>query len=283
MERIRDLCLAISYSSITVKTKDKNGELIHSDHAPFFKRFIWDGKLNLDARIFPILNEELFKLLIDEELTQYVWIPIERLRSDRKLTARDRLAQDQFRMLASIPIIKFKMMNWLYKFGQFTETEILKATLSNIREFVNKSFEQAKNDGLILNHKIKRLYKKSEYLNQIIFFWPAKAKPPKEKIELTKEDLKEIREFAEWLYEVGVEDYADIEEDKVLEYVMNAAETGNLDCIRKAYEETEDYGPGPDYPVDEEGNWQSRAQFFWTQYQSCRDAKNRQKSRTRKK
>lgn len=284
MERIRDQCLAISYSSITVKTKDKNGELIHSDHAPFFKRFIWDGKLDLNARIFPILNEELFKLLIDEELTQYIWIPVKRLQPDRKLTARDRLAQDQFRMLTGLPITRFKMRNWLRKFGEFTDTKIIHLTLEELRNFVNKSFEQAKNDGFILDHEIKRFYKKSEYLDQVISFWPAKAKAPKEKIKLTKGDLKEVREIADWLYEIGVEDYADIEQDRVLGYVMNAAEAGNLDCIRKAYEETEDYGPGPDYPVDEDSReWQSRAAFFWDQYQSCRDAKSRQKSRIRKK
>lgn len=282
MKRIRDLCLATAYSNITIKTKGKNGQLIHWDHAPLFKRFIWDGDVDLKARIFPILNEE-FKSLIEDNLPQYVWIPTKRLQPDRRLTARDRLAQDQFRMLTGIPLQKIKMRNWLHKFGEFTDRNLEVKSLPYIREFVNKSFEQAKNDGLILNHKIKRLYKKSEYLNQIIFFWPAKAKAPKEKIELTKEDLEEVREFADWLYEIGVEDYADIEEDKVLEYVMNAAEAGNLDCIRKAYEETEDYGPEPEYPVDEDREWQSRAQFFWDQYQSCRDAKSRQKSRIRKK
>ena len=277
MERIRDLCLAISYSSITVKTKDKDGELIHSDHAPFFKRFIWDGKVNLNARILPILNEELFKLLIDEELTQYVWIPIERLKPDRKLTARDRLAQDQFRMLMGIPMIRFKMSNWLRKFGEFTDRNLEVKSLPYIREFVNKSFEQAKNDGLILDYKIKRLYKKSEYLGQVISFWPAQARPPKEKTELTNKELKEVREIADWLYEIGVEDYAEIGQARVLEYVMNAAEAGNLDCIWKAYEETEDCGPEPDYPVDEYGEWESRVWFFWNVYQSCRDAKKKVK------
>ncbi|MBA7536808.1 hypothetical protein ES705_29073 [subsurface metagenome] len=273
MERIRDLCLAISYSSITVKTKDRKGELIHSDHAPFFKRFIWDGKVDFNARIFPIMNDELFKLLIDEELTQYVWIPAERLKPARKLTARDRLAQDQFRMLTGIPFQRIKMRNWLYKFGQFTEIELEKLGIEKIRAFVNRAFEQAKKEGLILDHKIKRLYKKSKYLDQVISFWPAQAKPPKEKVRLTKEELKEVREIADWLYEVGVEDYAEIEQDRVLECVMNAAEAGNLDCIRKAYENTEEEGPEPDYPVNEERRWEGRPMYFWGMYQSLRDEK----------
>jgi len=273
MERIRDLCLAISYSSITVKTKDKDGELIHSDHAPFFKRFIWDGKLDLNARIFPILNEELFKLLIDEELTQYVWIPAKRLKPDRKLTARDRLAQDQFRMLTGIPFQRIKMRNWLYKFGQFTDTEILKATLSNIREFVNKNFELAENDGLILDYKIKSFHKKSEYLEQTILFWPAKAKPPKEKVKLTDGELEEAREIADWLYEIGGEDYARIGHNKVLEYVMNAAEAGNLGCLRKAYEKTEEEGPEPDYLVNEDREWEGRPMCFWRIYRDYADEK----------
>lgn len=273
MERIRDLCLAISYSSITVKTKDKDGDLIHSDHAPFFKRFIWDGELNLNARIFPIMNEELFQLLIDEELTQYVWIPAKRLKPDRKLTARDRLAQDQFRMLTGIPFQRIKMRNWFYKFGQFTDTEILKATLSNIREFVNKNFELAENDGLILDCKIKRLYKKSEYLEQTILFWPAKAKPPKEKVKLTDEELEEVQEIGDWLDEVSGEDYATIEGSTILEYLMNAAEAGNLDCLRKAYEKTEEEGPEPDCPVNEDREWEGRPMCFWRIYRDYADEK----------
>ncbi|MBA7631771.1 hypothetical protein ES703_39306 [subsurface metagenome] len=273
MERIRDLCLAISYSSITVKTKDRKGELIHSDHAPFFKRFIWDGKVDFNARIFPIMNDELFKLLIDEELTQYVWIPAERLKPARKLTARDRLAQDQFRMLLGIPMIRFKMINWLRKFGEFTDAKITHLTLEGLRNFVNKNFELAKNDGLILDYKIKSFHKKSNYLNQVIYFQPAKAELPKEKVKLTKEELKEVREIAGWLYEIGVEDYARIGHDRVLEDLMNAAEAGYLDCIRKAYEETEEEGPEPDYPVDEEREYENRPMYFWRMYQSCRDEK----------
>ncbi len=273
MERIGALCLAISYSSITVKTKNKNGELIHFDHAPFFKRFIWDGEINLDARIFPILNEELFQLLIDEELTQYVWIPAKRLKPDRKLTARDRLAQDQFGMLLGILFQRTRMRNWLYKFGQFTETEILKATLFNIREFVNKNFDLAENDGLILDYKIKSFHKKSDYLDQVISFHPAKAKPLKEKVKLTDEELEEVQELADWLYEIGVEDHAEIGHERVLEYLMKAAEAGNLDCLRKAYEKTEEEGPEPDYPVNEDREWEGRPMFFWRIYQSYRDEK----------
>jgi hypothetical protein len=273
MERIRDQCLAIRHSSITVNIRDKNGELIHSDYAPFFKRFIWDGKVDLNARIFPIMNEELFKLLIDEELTQYVWIPVERLKPDRKLTARDRLAQDQFRMLLGMLFQRIKMRNWLRKFGEFTDAKIIHLTLEELRNFVNKNFEQAKNDGLILDYKIKSFHKKSSYLDQVISFWPAQAKPPKEKVRLTDEELEEIREVADWLYEVGVEDYAEIGHDRVLECLMNAAEAGNLDCIRKAHEKTEEEGPEPDYPVNEERRWEGRPMYFWGMYQSLRDEK----------
>jgi len=274
MERIRDQCLAISYSSITVKTKNKNGELIHSDHAPFFKRFIWDGELNLNARIFPILNEELFQLLIDEELTQYVWIPAKRLKPDRKLRARDRLAQDQFRMLLGIPFQRTKLRNWLYKFGQFTETEILKATLFNIREFVNKNFELAENDGLILDKKIKSFHKKSDYLDQVISFHPAKAELPKEKVRLTEDELEELEWITAWLDKITVEDYGETEGETTEKYLMNAAEAGHLDCIRKAYEETEEWLDYDPYcPVNEDREYENRPMHFWGIYQSCRDDK----------
>ena len=273
MQRIRDLCLAIRYSGITVNRKDKNGELIHSDYAPFFKRFIWEGKLDLNARIFPILNEEFFKLLIDEELTPYIWIPIKRLKPDRKLTARDRLAQDQFRMLLGISFQRTKMRNWLRKFGEFTDAKITHLTLEELRNFVIKNFDQAKDSGFILDYQIKSFHKKSKYLDQIIYFNPAQAKLPKEKVKLTNEELEEIQEIANWLDEVSGEDYGRIEGDTILEYLMNAAEAGNLECIRTAYKETEDSGPESDYPVDEDSEYENRPMFFWRIYQSCRDAK----------
>lgn len=272
-QRIYDICSAMAKSGISVIKKDKKGKETGFNVAPFFKQFIWDGGLGLNARLYPIFNERIFNLLLEENLARYFWIPAKRLKRARGLTARDRLAQDQFRMLLGILMIRFKMRNWLRKFGQFTEIELKTKSLPYIREFVNKNFKQAEKEGLILERQIKNFHKKSEYLDQVISFQPAKAELPKEKVKLTDEELEEVQEIADWLDEVSGEDYAEIEGSTILEYLMNAAEAGNLDCIRKAYEKTEEEGPEPDYPVNEERRWEGRPMYFWGMYQSLRDEK----------
>jgi hypothetical protein len=275
-QRIYEICKALAKSGISVIKKDEKGRETGFNVAPFFKQFIWDGGLNLNARLYPIFNERIFNLLIEENLTRYFWIPAKRLKRARGLTARDRLAQDHFRMLMGILFQRTKMRNWLYKFGQFTKTEILKAPLSNIREFVNKNFGLAENDGLILDYKIKSFHKKSEYLEQTILFWPAQAKPAKEKLKLTNGELEEVRKIADWLYKVGVEDHAEIGHDRVLAHLMNAAEAGNLDCIKEALYETLEFGVDEDgiiSPVNEDMQWEGRPMHFWGIYQNCKDDK----------
>ncbi len=186
-------------------------------------------------------------------------------------------------MLLGIPFQRTKLRNWLYKFGQFTEIEILKATLFNIREFVNKNFELAENDGLILDKKIKSFHRKSDYLDQLISFHPAKAELPKEKVRLTEEQLEELEWFTAWLNEITVEDHGETEGETIEKYLMNAAEAGHLDCIRKAYEKTEEEGPEADYPVNEEREYENRPMYFWRIYKDCRDDKNGEKLNAQKK
>jgi hypothetical protein len=273
MRRIRDLCLAIRHSSITVTTRDKNGKVVNSDYAPFFKRFIWEGGVDLNARIFPIFNEELFNLLVDEDLGHYVWIEDKRLKRLPGMTARDRLAQDQFKMLLGIPGQQTKMRNWIQKFGQLTDTELLKMPLSTIRAFVNKNFEQAERDSLILEYEIRSFHKKEKYLNQMIWLKPAKPPPPKKKVELTSAELKELRGDMAWLDEVTVEDYGRTEYEDIEDYLTNAAEAGNLDCIREARRLTEDSWD-PDYPVEEDGvGYKNRPMHFWDFYRHCKEEK----------
>lgn len=271
-QRIYEICDAMSKSGISVTKMNEKGKKVGFDNAPFFKRFIWEGGLDLSARIYPIFNEEVPSLLIDEQLTRYVWIEAKRLRKLPGMTARDRLAQDQFKILMGIPSIKFKMRTWLQKFGQFTDRKLLKATLFTIRAFVNKNFERAERDFLILNYEIRSLHKKSKYLNQVIWFQPALPKLPKEKIELTSKELKELEEITDWLDEVSREDGSEVYHETIEVYLKNAAEAGHLDCIRKAYKETEDW-VDPDYPVDEEREYENRPMYFWRIYRSCRDAK----------
>ena len=54
---------------------------------------------------------------------------------------------------------------------------------------------------------------------------------------------------------------------------MNAAEAGHLDCIRKAYEKTEEEGPEADYPVNEDREWEGRPMCFWRIYRDYADEK----------
>ncbi|MBA7662198.1 hypothetical protein ES703_70224 [subsurface metagenome] len=277
--RVYEICSAMAKSMISVTVSNKKGEEIGFDHAPFFKRFIWEGGLDLSARIFPIFNEEIPSFLIDEGLGRYIWIEAKRLRKLPGMTARDRLAQDQFKMLMGIPSIKFKMRTWLQKFGQFTETRLKTKSLSYLRGFVNKNFERAERDFLIVNYEIRGLHKKESYLDQVIWFQPAKLRPRKERIELTNEELEELEEITTWLYEAGREDGSELYYETIEDYLKNAAEAGLLDCIKDAYVKVEDSGPGRDYPVGENDLYENRPMYFWAVFRNCKEIKIKDEKR----
>jgi len=276
-QRIMDICKSCAFTSMTITKKNEKGQEIYFDHTPFFKRFIWKGKLDHKAIIYPIINEQFEKMLIEENLNGYIWFADERLkRLPKGMDARDRIAQDQFKAIQGFPVIRFIMRNWLYKFGQFTDTEILKRGLTEIKEFVNKNVALAKESKLIERVKIQRFQKKESYLNQVIWIYPIKPTwPKKEKIKLTTAEQGEVKDIIDWLYEIGVEDYADIARETIKEYLENIAKHGYLDCLRAARETVEDYAD-PDYPVDEKGGYQNRPMEFWLEYKNCMN-KNRLK------
>ena len=157
-------------------------------------------------------------------------------------------------------------------------------SLSTIREFVNKNFDRAECDSLVLERGIRNFHKKERYLNQIIWFKPGKPPPPKEKVKLTSAEQKELKKYIDWYEEAAVEDFAkktDYEEIK--ERFTNMAEAGNLDCIRKAREWAEDNW----IPIGESGsidiksddkNW-SRPTLFWDAYRDCVERKQKSKKK----
>jgi len=270
-KRIKDICESCAFTSMTIRKMNEKGKEIYFRHTPFFKDFLWQGGFDYEAIIYPVINERFERMLIEENLSGYVWIDDERLkRLPKGMTDRDRLAQDQFKMIMGFPVIRFIMKNWLYKFGQFTDTEIKKLKLLKIKEFVNKNITLAK-EGLLLERvKIHKFQKKERYLRQVIFLYPAKSKwTAKKKIALTKGEQKEVKEITDWLYEIGVEDYANIDLKTIKQYLLNIAEYGYLDCLRTAYEVVEDYAE-PGYPVDEKGSYQNRPMEFWLEYKNCR-------------
>jgi len=270
-QRIKDICESCAFTSMTIRKKDEKGEEIYFRHTPFFKNFIWEGKLDNEAVIYPVINEQFERMLIEEDFKGYIWFADERLkRLPKGMTARDRLAQDQFKMFLGLPVVRFIMRNWLYRFGQFTDTKIMKLKLADIKEFVNKNIILAKEDGLIDHFKIQRLQKKSRYLDQIIYIYPSKSVSPK-KI-LTEKEKEEIEEIANHLYEKGVEGYADKSLDEIRGQLLNS----DLDCLRQAFEWTEDEFD-PSCLADESRNFKNWPMMFWDKYRECIENKKPEK------
>jgi len=270
-KRIKDICESCAFTSMTIRKINEKGKEVYFRHTPFFKDFIWQGGFDYEAIIYPVINERFERMLIEEGITRYIWLNDDRLkRLPKGMTERDRLAQDQFMMLLGLPVVRFIMKNWLYRFGQFTDTEILKMKLMDIKNFVNKNISLAKENRLIKKAEIHKFQKKEKYLNQVIQIYPEEPKlPAKEKTALTPNERKEVKKIISWLYGIGVEDYADIEKDEINEYVFNAAEYGNLDCLKLAYQIVLDTAE-PGYPVGEEyGQYENRPMLFWKEYKNC--------------
>lgn len=273
--RIKNYCKSFERCSLIVTKYDKKGRESYHRYAPFFKGFIWDGVLGLDSKIFPIFNEEFERMAFEENIAPYVWLDDKRLKPLKKATDRDRVAQDNFRMIQGIPKQTIYMRTFLYKFGQFTKTEILKMSLANIRDFVNKNVQLAREDSLIEDIKIQRFRKKEKYLNQIISIYPPSPEPHPEsykKRELTDEDYEKIDEFTCRLDKMNVEDYAKIDKKTTYEQLENCAKAGNLDCIEAAFDEVDYEGAEYDL-VDDERNFKNRPMKFWDEYRRLAEAK----------
>jgi len=272
--RIMEFCDSFSKSGIQIKRFDKLGEKDCWDTTPFFSRFIWNGKLDLDVQIWPIFNMEVYNMLADWNLRQYLWNPVERLKRLKGLDDRDRLLQDNFRLLQNLPCMKIRIKKLLIEKAQFTEMQLLKMNLESIKKFVNKNLNFAVTDGTLKGFDVQRFQKKSEYLNQIITLHPVKVECGRFDKPLTSEQATKIKELATKLYEIGLEDYATIREETLLGYLENMARADRLDCAEQALEEIEDY-EDPDYPVDEQGDYKSRPMKFWPLYNSLVEAKEK--------
>ena len=279
-ERIKDICESCAHTSLEVRRvhDKKRGQEGYFRYTPFFKDYIWKGGFGFDSIIYPVINERFGRMLVEEDLSRYIWFADERLkRLPKGMTDRDRLAQDQFKMIMGLPVIRFIMKNWLYKFGQFTDKEILNWKLEDIKEFVNKNIDLAKEGGLLERVKIHIFQKKENYLKQVIFLYPIKSKwPARKRIILTARERAELEGLTDWLYEIGQEDYSDIDLKTVRQYLLNMAEYGHLDCLEAAYNVVENYSER-DYPVGEEGEYQNRPMLFWTAYRNCVEKKRPKK------
>ena len=271
-KRIKDICESCAHTSLEIRrTHDKKkGQEGYFRYTPFFKDYIWKGDYDFSAIIYPVINERFERMLVEENLSRYIWFEDARLqRLPRGMTDRDRLAQDQFKMFLGLPVIRFRMRNWLVRFGQFVDKEIRRFTLADIKEFVNKNVVLAREGGLVERVRIHKYQKKETYLAQTISIYPAAVRMAKARCKLSIQEQQEVAEITDWLYEVGVEDYAEIDRKAVEEYIRNAAEYGYLPCLHEAYEMVEGYEDA-DYPVDEQGDYANRPMKFWLAYQACR-------------
>ena len=273
-ERIKNYLESFAYGGIEIRKRDDRGKEIYFRYAPFFVDFIWDGGLDFSAKIYPVFNERIFQMLLEENILQYVWIDRPRFRGLPGLTDRDCLCQDMFKKKLGLRECYRKMRKWLHEYGEFTDARLKKLSLGEIKDFVNRNFSRAVSDDLVIEFKIRRYQNKKAYLNQTIWWRPGKAKKP----HIVNYSSGELEEMVQWLYEAGEEDGAYIKLDAVKERLTNAARAGHFDCLKEARDRVEsDYDET--YPVAEDsyGEYQNRPMMFWQIYQTCKYRKDQQK------
>lgn len=218
-ERIRDYLTAFSYTHLFVNKKNEKGEIVWFEHAPFLKFFRWKGQLENDAQFYPTFNEK-FGYLVNTHLIQYVYFDDKRLKPLSGVTGRDRKTQDYFKRMQGFKSYRIKVNNFLKEHGEFTEKKLWKMSLSQIKAFVNKNLELAKNETL-KDYHLKNYRDKEKYLNQMITLF---SKPIKKKSKLarsmTKQEHDLVERFAELAYD-RADLYVETPEHLQREYLEN--------------------------------------------------------------
>jgi len=266
-KRIKRYCEASAYTHMTVRQKNEKDKEILFKYVPFFKKFTWSGNLENNAKIYPVFNEHFERLLIEENISQYIFLFNKRLKPLPQATDRDRLAQDNFRMLMGLPAQRIRMRNWLSKYGQFTETELETKSLKYIKEFVNKNFALAQKDGLLQHYQIQKLRNKPKYLNQVINIFPVKPKKISTTRELTPEEIETVERFIELAYNT-TNLYSTTPEELNQEYVENYIRKHGREIVEQALGNMENEIDDPFYEGAE-----GPLAHFWSFLQEHRDNK----------
>lgn len=198
-KRIKDYLEAFGMTGVLIKEFDRDGKEILFEYSPYFSYFLWLGGVEKEAEIFPKLNKDLFNMLIENKLINYSYLKNVGQKQLPGMKDRDSLAQDMFVKLKGLKIRKYKMRNFLYRFGDFTEKELEKMTLKKIRTWVNKNIVFAKNLKSIEQVRLHNYRKKSRYLDQVVSIYPARWERALSKVP--KEIETQIEEIIDWLHD----------------------------------------------------------------------------------
>ena len=227
-----------------IRVWEDRGRSFSYKSAPLFAEIAWSQDEGKGAVFSFILNERAW--LMAKEMRQYTWIPTQRLLGLPGLSARDHRAQDNFRLWLNRKPWHGTLRRWLQEFAEYTERKLTFEPIAKIETFVEKNFSRAKRDGLVVSYKIDKLEKRRDYLNQKIYFAPAKNKPNRE-----YPDPAEVEDFidgaVEWLY--NPEHYFNIEypEEKTRECLKNIIYSHGLESVKGIFEY---YEGDPTYWLD---------------------------------
>lgn len=198
-KRLKDYLEAFGMTGVLIKEFNPEGREIRFEYAPYFSNFIWDGKIEKTAEIFPTLNKDLFKMLSQNRLLNYSYMENVGRKKLPGMKDRDALAQDMFLKLKGLKVRKYKMRNFLHRFGNFGPDELKRRTVKEIEIWVNKNIEIAKKLQTVKTVKVHNHQKKSTYLEQVISIYPGKWDRPQ--AELSEEVSKQIEEIIEWIHD----------------------------------------------------------------------------------
>ena len=234
--KIRDYIKSFAKCGMEIQEIDKQGKQVYYRYTPFLYDFIWDGKLEFDATIFPYINPRLFVMVQEENLVQYNYIENVGKKELPGMTDRDALALDMFTRIRGFPAQNIGMRKFLYDFGQFPIQKLQTMGLKQIRDWVNKVIRMAKETDKVTDIKVRYFRDKKKYLDQTITIFPKKWH--KDSQSLSGEDKLNIQEVAEWIK--LTEHYVHKPQEEIEGQLANYSKLIGIDAIMEAYERWQD-------------------------------------------